>query len=145
MQGVTLPKDLVPFSDINWETNESMRFCTCTSLQIFCHINRKKYEYHIFFTGLAYLLIPRSLIYDRRLMWFAEIAICFSPSNQTVNNTVKEFTKNTERSKGPIQPSGLAFLIFFPHFPLKFVTFDMLRVRIRFFFLLFCVEIEVFA
>lgn len=47
-------------------------------------------------------------------MWFIEIAICFSPLQPNcVDNAVKEFTKNSKRSKEAIQPSSLAFLIFF--------------------------------
>lgn len=52
------------------------------------------------------------------------------PQPNRVDNAVKEFTKNAKRSKGAIQSSSLAFLIFFHHFLLKFVTFDMLRVSI---------------
>lgn len=60
----------------------------------------------------------------------------FQPNR--VDNAVQEFTKSPRRSKGAIQPSSLAFLIFFHRFPLKFVTFDMLRVSICVFFLSVC-------
>lgn len=64
--------------------------------------------------------------------WFREILL--SPLQpQRVDYTVKASNRSTDRSKGAIQPSGLAFarfFFFFHHFLLKFVIFDMLLVNI---------------
>ena len=79
--------------------------------------------------GLAYLLIPLFLICDRLHyppVWFTEIAICFSTETVRIMQS-----KNSPRiRKDQRGQSSLAFLVFFHHFPLKFVTFDMLRVSI---------------
>lgn len=86
--------------------------------------------------GLAYLLIRLFLICDR--LHYPPFDLQKLQSVFSTETVRIMQSKNSPRiHKDQRGQSSLAFLVFFHHFPLKFVTFDMPRVSICDFFFFF--------